>query len=117
MFTDPHPMSPEGEETPFYKKGKTPRDQSPAVAEEEVTSTIDKMRLEGIIHFDIDGNDPFFMETSIIFKLMTYLHIETNLFRDKPRAAAAASNKRCLRQSILITAKLKRTIQTKTCNI
>ena len=67
LFTDPHPMSPEGEETPFYKKGKTPRDQSPAVAEEEVTSTIDKMRLEGIIHFDIGGNDPFFMETSISF--------------------------------------------------
>ena len=53
MFTDPHPISPEGEETPFYKKGKTPRNQSPAAvvaADEEVTSTIDKMRLEGIIH-------------------------------------------------------------------
>ena len=62
LFEDPHPMSPEGEETPFYRKGKTPKSQSPAVpamyGAEEVDNmrslTIDKMRLEGII---LDQND------------------------------------------------------------
>ena len=65
LFEDPHPMSPEGEETPFYRKGKTPKSQSPAVpamyGAEEVDNmrslTIDKMRLEGII---LDQNDSLY---------------------------------------------------------
>ena len=43
VFTDPHPISEEEEDTPFYKKGKTPIIASPADGE-----TIEKLRLEGM---------------------------------------------------------------------
>ena len=44
VFVDPHPISPDGEETPFYRKGKTPiSSPNPEV------QIVDKMRLEGII--------------------------------------------------------------------
>ena len=43
VFADPHPISEEEEDTPFYKKGKSPIISSPAGGE-----TIDKLRLEGM---------------------------------------------------------------------
>ena len=48
IFTDPHPLSPENEETPFYRKGKTPLGTNCQSPNHEV-QIVDKMRLEGII--------------------------------------------------------------------
>ena len=48
IFTDPHPLSPDNEETPFYRKGKTPLGTNCQSPNQEV-QIVDKMRLEGII--------------------------------------------------------------------
>ncbi|CBY30643.1 unnamed protein product [Oikopleura dioica] len=52
VFADPHPISEEEEDTPFYKKGKSPIISSPAGGE-----TIDKLRLEDAV-FEEDENAP-----------------------------------------------------------
>ena len=46
LFTDPHPLSPDGEETPFCRKVKPSMPTSP----NPEVQIVDKMRLEGIIY-------------------------------------------------------------------
>ena len=87
LFEDPHPMSPEGEETPFYRKGKTPKSQSPAVpamyGAEEVDNmrslTIDKMRLEGII---LDQNDPSIQKLDFVVTFVAKWHKEPSFLSE-----------------------------------